>query len=216
MEIKLKEEEKIKILNGDDVYSIMQKVLQREDKIEASRKHVWVISLAKNNRILNLELISIGNEDLSTLKPMHVFSLALEKKSAKLILIQNSPIDELEPTEEDKDITDRLIQVGRIVNLEFYDHLIITDKSYLSFKSQGLVKQLSRSLKYVPPYMQEERMKEIAKMDVIELENKLLDREQEKTRELAKQMLEEGDNIEKIMRYTKMSIEAIERLKEDE
>ena len=216
MEIRLKEAEKIKVINSDDVYAFMQKILQREEKIEKSRKHVWVLSLAKNNRILNLELINMGNEDLTTLKPMHVFSLALEKKSSKLIVIQNALAGELEPSEEDKDITDRLIQVGRIVNLEFYDHLIITDKSYLSFKSQGLIKQLNRSLKYVPPYMQEDRMKEIAKMDVIELENKLLDKEQEKAREQAKLMLKKGYEVKDIIEITGMPLEAIERLKESE
>ena len=52
MDIKLTEEEKIKILNSDDIYGIMQKVFLRENKIDQNREHFWVIGLANNNRIL--------------------------------------------------------------------------------------------------------------------------------------------------------------------
>ena len=54
MDIDLTEAEKIKILNSDDIYGIMQKILLREDKIDQNREHFWVIGLENNNRILLL------------------------------------------------------------------------------------------------------------------------------------------------------------------
>jgi DNA repair protein RadC len=45
MDIKLTEAQKIKILNSDDIYGIMQRILLREDKIDQNREHFWVIGL---------------------------------------------------------------------------------------------------------------------------------------------------------------------------
>jgi hypothetical protein len=49
---KLTDDEKIKVLNGNDLYSIMQTVLLREEAIDQDREHFWVVGLANNNRIL--------------------------------------------------------------------------------------------------------------------------------------------------------------------
>ncbi|MCX8665220.1 hypothetical protein J3U09_08780 [Gilliamella sp. B2889] len=50
-------------------------------------------------------------------------------------------------SEADKDITDRLIPVGRILNIDLIDHLIITPKPYISFRSTNLMGKLEQSLK---------------------------------------------------------------------
>ena len=65
------------------------------------------------------------------------------------MLVHNHPSGNLQPSEEDKDITDRLIQSGRILHTEVLDHLIITEKTYLSFRDTGLMGELEKSLKYV-------------------------------------------------------------------
>ena len=62
MNIALSEAERIKILNSDDIYEIMQRILLREDKIDQNREHFWVIGLENNNRILFIELISLGTD----------------------------------------------------------------------------------------------------------------------------------------------------------
>ena len=159
MNIELTEAEKIKILNSDDIYGIMQKILLRENKIDQNREHFWVIGLANNNRILFIELISKGTINQTLVKPMEVFSFALQKRAVKIVLSHNHPSGELKPSEDDKDITDRLIQVGIIVDTKVIDHLIISDKSYLSFKDIGLLDELEKSTKYVPPYILAERIK---------------------------------------------------------
>ena len=62
-------------------------------------------------------------------------------------------------SEADKDLTDRLIQVGRILHVPVLDHLIITTEDFLSFQHQGLMDELRKSLKWVPPYEIEERIR---------------------------------------------------------
>ena len=61
MELKIKIE-KITIHHALDIYEIMQMVFKREEKLNQGKEHFWVIALNNANRILNLELVSIGGE----------------------------------------------------------------------------------------------------------------------------------------------------------
>src|SRR5690606_12090997 len=203
MDIKLSESEKIKILNSDDLYGIMQRILLRENKIDRNREHFWVIGLENNNRILFIELISLGTVNKTLAEPMEVFSLALQKRAVKIILCHNHPSGELEPSEGDKNLTDRLIQVGIIVNTEVLDHLIISEKSYISFTDVGLMDTLKKSTKYVPSYVLEQRFKKEA----------LKIAEQKKVIEIAKAMKKAGEPAEKIAMFTGLSVEEIEKFR---
>lgn len=210
MDIQLSDEEKIKILNSDDIYGIMQKILLRENKIDQNREHFWVIGLENNNRILFIELISLGTVNKTFAEPMEVFSLALQKRAVKVILCHNHPSGELQPSDADKDITDRLIQVGIIVDTKVIDHLIISDKSYLSFADIGLFAELEKSTKYVPPYVLEKRYKKEAAAIAAE---KAKVAEQKKVIEIAKAFKKSGLEDEIIAQNTGLSLEEVQKLR---
>ncbi|MCK7560215.1 JAB domain-containing protein [Chitinophaga sedimenti] len=152
MEIRLSKLHKTKIEVHADVYEIMRMVLQREQKIDRNREHLWVIGLAADNTILLVELVSMGSVTRTIAEPMEIFSLALQKRCVKIILVHNHPSGSLKPSVADKDTTDRMIQVGRIVDVPVLDHCIISDQGYFSFAEDGLMDDLSKSLKYVAPY----------------------------------------------------------------
>ena len=156
MEIKLAELEKIKLINSDDIFLIMQQILLREDKIDQDKEHFWVIGLTNVNRIQYIELVSIGSVNSTIVEPANVFRLAIQKNAVKIILIHNHPSYELKPSSEDKETTDRLIQVGAILNIDVIEHLIIGPKSYLSFCDTGLLEGLSQNSKFLPAYELEE------------------------------------------------------------
>ena len=203
MNIKLTEAERIKILNSDDLYGIMQKILLREQKIDQNREHFWVIGLENNNRILFIELISLGTVNKTFAEPMEVFSFALQKRAVSIILCHNHPSGELKPSDEDKDITDRLIQVGIIVDLKVIDHLIISNKSYLSFKDIGLLQELEKSTKYVPSYVLEQRIKK----ELIEVTKR-----KEKI-EIAKELKGRGTADKDVAGITGLTLEEVEELR---
>ena len=140
---------------------------------------------------------------------MEVFSFALQKQAVKVILVHNHPSGDLTPSEADKDLSDRLIQVGIIVNVPIVDHFIISERSYQSFLVSGLLEELSKSTKYVPPYVLEERMRKEAKALV---EKDVVLRESE----IALSMLADGVNIETISKYTGLSEEEIGALDREE
>lgn len=118
-------------------------------------------------------------------------------------MIHNHPSGELKPSNEDKDISDRLIQVGIIVNTHVIDHLIISDKSYLSFQDIGLLDDLKKSTKYVPQYILEQRMRKEASIIA----------EQKKTIEIAKELKRNGAEDEMIAASTGLSLEEVKKLR---
>ncbi len=164
MTIELSEKQKIKLLNSDDVYTVMQGILVREEKIDQEKEHFWMIGLANNNRILYIELVSLGSVNAVTVEPMNVFRVAVLKGAVKAIIVHNHPSGELKPSDADKDLTDRLIQVGRILNIPIVDHLVISINSYMSFVDTGLFEQLEQSLKWIPAYEIAERIKKQEKI----------------------------------------------------
>jgi DNA repair protein RadC len=209
MNIDLSNEEKIKILNGDDLYGIMQRILLRADKIDQDREHFWIVGLANNNRILFIELISLGSVNATVAEPMDVFSFALQKRAVKIVLVHNHPSGELKPSAADLDNTDRLIQVGIIVNTEVYDHLIITERSYLSFRDTGLLDDLKLSQKYVVPSLPlDDRLR--LKAEQLTEKNVIFAKS-----EIALKLLFKGIDIATISETTGLSVAEIEMLKGD-
>ena len=131
MRVKLTKEQKIQVLNSRDIALIMQQILLRENKIGRSKEHFWVVCLSNSNRILLIELISLGNGKKTIVDPTEIFSFALQKRAVKLIMVHNHPSGELQPSLEDQDITDRMYQVGLFLDLPVIDHLIISETELL-------------------------------------------------------------------------------------
>lgn len=203
MTIKLTEEEKNRVLNSKDIYPIMQGILSREEKIDQDREHFWIIRLATDNRIKLIELISLGTTNKVLVEPMEVFSLALQKRAVKMILCHNHPSGNLNASESDIDITDRMYQVGKIVACPIIDHLIISLDSFNSFEDSGLLEKISMSTKYVTPYLLKERLETQAKK-ILTLSKK--------NSILVKELKKNNYSNEHIAKLTGLSKEQIEKL----
>lgn len=207
MNIRLKKHEQQKIFSSNDMYNVTQRILLRESKIDRNREHLWTISLDTANTILNIELVSMGSINQVIVHPMEVFSVPLQKRAVSVVLVHNHPSGQLKPSERDKDITDRLIQCGLMLNVPMLDHLIITEKSFFSFSDTGLLKELQQSKKYVPEFKIRE---ELAKNMLVENQQKNRD---EAKLEIAKAMKNKGYKLEEIVSLTGLSRQLIGRIK---
>lgn len=195
MNVKITDKDKISVTNPDDLYEIMKRILLRDNKIDREKEHFWMIGLNMANIILYIELVSMGSVKATQVEPMNVFRVAVLKGATSVIALHNHPSGSLTPSEEDKDATDRLIQVGRILDIKLTDHLIITTEKYMSFLNTGLMAQLEKSLKYVPPYLIEQRIVEIRKKQEQELKKEKL--KTDKLKETAKTLkIEIGQRLE--------------------
>ena len=223
MNIKLNKDQRISINNSEDIYLIMKQILLRENKYGQNKEHFWVVGLNNDNKILYIELVSLGSVTMTIIKPNEVFRLAAQKLAVSVILVHNHPSGRLEPSEEDKDITDRLIQAAKIVDTEVIDHLIISTENHYSFVDTDLFAELQKSTKWVPRYvledrLQEEKLKlksEIAQSKLKEekgIKEGLKKGKKEREIQIAKELLSNKVDIEIIKISTGLSLKEIERI----
>ena len=226
MDIKLGKNDKRYIEGTDDVYNIMKNVLLRDNKIDQEKEHFWIIGMNLAGYILYIELIALGSYKSVDVEPMNVFRVAVMKNACRVIAVHNHPSGRLAPSEPDKDITDRLIQVGRILNIEFVDHLIISPVSYTSFRYIGLMDELEKSLKYVPTYQVVEQIRKeeqkIAKEKLALEKNKTKDAKEKARLEIERRekleiamvaaLLDKGVAIESIAKVMESTPKQIERI----
>ena len=218
MNITLTDKEKIKVMNSKSLFKVMQQILLREQIVDQDREHFWTVCLNRANVIMNIELVSMGNVFSTGVLPMEVYSIPLQKRAVNLIFVHNHPSGELKPSKEDKDVTDRLIQIGKFVDIPVLDHMIISNKEYFSFADSGVLSELEMSLKYVPAFMQKEKaLKE--QREVFTTATKVISKQSEKrgekkkAEEMARMMKEKGYKVEEIVQLTGLSKTAVGKIK---
>lgn len=148
MNVRLTQDQKVKILNSDDVFKVMQQILLRENKIRRNQEHFWVVGLGNKNKVLFIELVSLGAVNSVQISPPEVFRMAIYKLAVKMILVHNHPSGETDPSQEDLDLTDRMMKSGKMINIEVIEHLIITEDNYLSFVDEGILNELKKNGRY--------------------------------------------------------------------
>jgi DNA repair protein RadC len=205
MNVKLsKDQKKVAVANPKDIAVIMQQILKRENKMGRAQEHFWVIGLNNANKILFIELIALGRQNRVDTKPPDVFRMAIYKLALRLIMVHNHPSGELVPSRGDINFTDRILKVGEIINIEVLDHLIVTEKGYVSFADEGIMDDLRSSDTWrVTDGKDEEQIRKM-KEDIEKLENN--------TRMIAKSLREDGMDISKISQMTGLKISEIKKL----
>ena len=210
--------EKLTISHPLDIYEIMQLVLKREQKVDRAKEHFWVLAMSQANKILNLELVALGANNRVSARPADVLAIPLQKQAVGVILVHNHPSGTLEASKQDKDFTDLMIQACRLMKTPVLDHVIITEHSYLSFKETGLLARLEGSNKYVLPYELEKQYHEETQAAIKEVEKeskqKIKESSKNREQEIARQMLQDGEPIDKIQKWTGLTEAQVRELRQ--
>lgn len=208
MNVKLTSAQKIQVLNAGDIYGIMQQILLRENKIGRDKEHFWLVCLNSNNRILMIELISLGSTHRTVADPMDVFSFALQKKAVQLIMVHNHPSGNTHPSPSDVDLTERMHAIGKFIQLPVLDHLIIAPKSYYSFKHEGMMDKIDREKKYDLTFAELDKI--TAQLKKAEKDKATAEKRAKK--EMAKSLLEKGVAIDIIIAASGLTKNEVEKL----
>lgn len=112
---------------------------QVRDLPRARREHFVVLLLNARHELQCRETVSIGSLNASIVHPREVFLPAILHSAASVVLVHNHPSGDPEPSEEDLNITRRLVQVGDLVGIGVLDHVIVATRGIVSLKARQLM-----------------------------------------------------------------------------
>jgi DNA repair protein RadC len=98
------------------------------------------VHLNAKNQVIAIEDISIGGLKALSLKPRDVFAGAVARGSFAIILAHNHPGGDPAPSAEDREVTQRFAEAGRILGIELLDHIILGAETFISMKDSGILK----------------------------------------------------------------------------
>ena len=131
-----------KIKSPEDVLRVIAEELKTYD-----REVFAVLNLKSNGQPINLNICSIGTLDTSMVSPREVFKSCILSNSAAFIAVHNHPSGNLTPSQEDREVTRRLLGCSELLGVKMLDHIIIAGESgrMYSFKSEGELDHLRPS-----------------------------------------------------------------------
>ncbi len=102
-------------------------------------EHFRILLMDTKNRVFRVEEISIGTINASLVHPREVFVKAIRQHAAAILAVHNHPSGMTTPSEEDKQITRRLAESGKLLGIPLLDHVIIGSEGFTSLKASGLL-----------------------------------------------------------------------------
>lgn len=122
------------------IISTPKDVADEVTNIRKNKKENFVVLyLNARNQVIHKETISIGTLNASVVHPREVFQLAVTKSAASIILAHNHPSGDTTPSDDDIELTKRIVKAGEIMGIEVFDHIIVSDRGHLSMKDKGLI-----------------------------------------------------------------------------
>jgi DNA repair protein RadC len=122
-----------KITSSKAVFDIMQPIIG-----ELVHEEFWVLFLNNSNKVIYKSQISKGGITGTVVDVRMVFKMALEQNAVAIILSHNHPSGKLEASDADKILTKQLKLAGQQLTISVLDHIIITEKGYLSFRDEDI------------------------------------------------------------------------------
>ena len=123
---------KKKINNPTDIFRLMKRKSQRLD-----REYFWRVDLDAQNIPVGYEVVSIGTLNAGLCHPREIFKGAILNNSASIVLVHNHPSNNVEPSQEDIETTKRIIEAGKILGIEVFDHIIIYLNGFTSIREKN-------------------------------------------------------------------------------
>lgn len=122
----------VAIRSSDDIYAAYYPLLRDV------RQEVFILVLLDAKHIVIKDLrISSGSLTASLVHPREVFTTAVRESAAAVVCLHNHPSGDPTPSPEDRALTERLEEAGRLLGIPLLDHLIIGDGRYVSFANEG-------------------------------------------------------------------------------
>jgi len=123
-----------KISSPEDAWALFKQYLNGAD-----REHFVVMALDTKNQPTAIQTCHIGSLNSSMAHPREIMKVAILSNAASLILGHNHPSNDPSPSQEDVQVTKRIVEAGQLLGIDVLDHIIVCDDSFVSLKEKGYV-----------------------------------------------------------------------------
>ena len=120
----LQEKKSALIFSPEDVWKELKDIRNHK------KEHFVVFFLDSRNQEITREIISVGTLNANLVHPREVFEPAIAHSAAHIIIAHNHPSGNAEPSEEDRIITKRLAEAGKILGIEIADHVVVSRNDF--------------------------------------------------------------------------------------
>jgi DNA repair protein RadC len=127
-------QEKPQITTSQDAYDLV-----KGDLIDLPHEEFWVLLLNRAHRVVKKKRVSEGGVSGTVADPKIIFKLALEELASGIIVAHNHPSGNNAPSQTDIDLTKKIKESGRFLEIQLLDHIIVAGNKYFSFADEGMV-----------------------------------------------------------------------------
>lgn len=120
--------------SSDAVYSYMRGRLER-----LNNEEFWVLHLSRANRLQSVEQVSKGGQSQTSVDVKLIAKSIIDRLSAAVILCHNHPSGNLMPSAADDNLTRRITEVCKLLDVPVLDHLIVGPTGYYSYRDKGRI-----------------------------------------------------------------------------
>jgi len=113
--------------------------LIKGDLMDLPHEEFWVILLNRANRMIRKKRVSEGGVSGTVADPKIIFKLAVDELASGIIVVHNHPSGNLKPSESDVNLTKKIKEAGKVLEIAMLDHLIIAHDRFFSFADEGLI-----------------------------------------------------------------------------
>ena len=125
---------KRQIVTSKDAADIFQPLLG-----DNAHEEFWVLFLNRANIITGKHQVSSGGMTGTVVDPKMIFKAALDAKAVGIILCHNHPSGNVKPSQQDIDLTKKIVAAGKLMEISVLDHLIVAQNSFYSFADEGMM-----------------------------------------------------------------------------
>lgn len=126
--------EEPQITSSSDAFELINPLIG-----DLEHEEFWVLYLNNSNKVKYKAPLSKGGMTGTVVDVRVLFQTALEQKEVGIILAHNHPSGKLKPSDADIQITKKIKEAGKVMDIQLLDHLIITEYSYYSFADEGIL-----------------------------------------------------------------------------
>lgn len=139
---------------GKRLYNTKRKIIRTPDDIVPLVQHYALeyvehficISLNGAREVINIHEISKGNSNSAIIQPRDIFSVLMIDHASATIFVHNHPSGNVTPSDADENMTERLIEAGKLIGVQVLDHIIISENKYFSFANEDLLSKIQNKL----------------------------------------------------------------------